>query len=118
MKPLVPKDRKMQPHAGNSQISSLDFGSFFRKVLCYLIGDLAKLAIKWIRNSRNEFLCSSISACLNNTTYSYSIRNSGDTKLRGFIKGKKSGPCSKIALLKFQTHRNVGRLLCRWCGSH
>lgn len=118
MNPLVPKGRKMQPHAGNSQISSLDFGCFFRKVLCYLIGDPAKLAIKWIRNSRNEFLYNSISACLNNTTCSYSIRNRDDTQLKRFIKGEKSGPCSKVALLKFQTHRNAGRLLCRWCRSH
>lgn len=38
------------------------------------------------------------------------MRNGGGTKLRRFIKGKKSGPCFEVMSLKLQMHRNAGRL--------
>lgn len=46
------------------------------------------------------------------------MRNSSGTILWRFIKGKKSGPYFEVMSLKFPMHRNAGRLLCRWCGSH
>lgn len=92
--PLVLKDRKMPPNAGNSQISPLDFGSVSLEKFCdYPMGDLAELAIKWLMNSGNGFLCNSYFSFLIPTSCSYHRRSSGGKKPRRFIKGKKSGPC-------------------------
>lgn len=93
MNPLVLKDRKMKPPAGNTEISPLDFGSVSLEKFCgYLMGDLAEPAIKWFMNSGNGFLCNSYFSFLIHTACSYPRRSSGGKKLR-CTKGKKSGPC-------------------------
>lgn len=66
MNPLAPKGSEMQPHADNSPICPLDFDSVSLEKFCgYLMGDLAELAIKWITNSRDGFLCDSVLLSLN-----------------------------------------------------